>query len=474
MGDPRDPVDRWLSAEVEPLTPRPGTFERISRRAHRRKVRRASMSAAGVAVVIALAASVPGIVSALHPGGGRPAPLAAASSPRPTAAPAITGQGSGGLATQSSSPVPTVPAPASLVNHGPLPANFQPTSITFIGPHTGAVIGQAGIPGHCASRYCTSLAGTDDYGRTWFGVSAPHTGPPDGPSGVGQLRFLDTDNGWAFGPELWVTHSAGAHWVEEQTNGMRVIDLETAGNRAFALFAKCTGSGADFGTGCTSISLYTSLMHSDQWQRVSGPAGSLPPAAAGGSASASLVLAGGRGYVLAPSGELLTGPLTGAAWTIADAQAPCSPGPPWPGGQPTGALLAAGSGQLVLVCTSATSAAGDSQTKAVMRSSNDGTSWTTAGNGPATGIATSVGAAQGNVVVLATDAGLYLSTDGGVSWQLARPGPARATAGQRGFGYVGMTSATQGVALPADAGLHEVFTTADGGSTWQPQAISSP
>jgi hypothetical protein len=472
MGDPRnpigrDPVDHWLNAEVEPLSPPPGTFERISRRAHRRKVMRASMSAAGVAVVIAVAAAVPGIVSALKPHAGPPAAPVAESPPRATAAPTVTGSGSGGLSSQSSSPVATQPPPASLVNHGPLPANFQPTSVTFIGVSTGAVIGQAGIQGHCASTYCTSLAGTITYGGSWFGVSAPHTGPPDGALGVGQLRFLDTDTGWAFGPQLWVTHDAGASWVEEQTNGMRVIDLETAGTRAFALFAKCTGTGANFGTGCTSVSLYTSTAAGNRWQRVSGPAASLPSAAAGQADSASLMLAGSRGYVLAPSGELLSGPITGAAWTVADTQVPCSPGAPGPGGQPTGALMAAGSDQLFLVCTSATSTAGDSQTKVVMRSSNGGTSWSTAGDGLPAGVATSVAAAQGDVVVLATDAGLDLSTNGGVTWQLARPSPAEASAGKHGFSYVGMTSESQGVALPADPGLHEVFITTDGGATWR-------
>jgi hypothetical protein len=474
MGDPRNPIDHWLNAEVEPLTPQPGTFERISRRAHRRKVRRASLSAAGVVVVIAVAAAVPGIVSTLNANPGRPAPPVAANSPRPTAAPAITGQGTGHAASQSSSPVAGAEPPSSLRHGSVVPANFQPTSVTFIGGFTGAVIGQAGTPGHCATPYCTSLAGTNDYGRTWFGVSAPRTGAPDGAQGVGQLRFLNTDNGWAFGPQLWVTHDAGADWQQEKTDGMRVTDLETAGTRAFALFARCKGSGQDFGAQCTSVSLYTSSMDGNQWQQVAGPTASLPPAAAGPAASASLVLAGSRGYLLAPSGELLSGPLTGAAWTIAAAQAPCSPGPPGPGGQPTGALLAAGSGQVILVCTSATNAAGDSQTKVVMQSSNGGTSWSTAADGPSAGIATSLAAAQGNVVVLATDAGLYLSTDGGVSWQLARPGPAGAAAGQRGFSYVGMTSATQGVALPADPGLHEVFVTTDGGTTWQSEAVSSP
>jgi hypothetical protein len=485
MGDPRGPdgrdrVDEWLDADVEPLVPPPGTFERISHRAHRRKVRRASMSAAGVAVVIAAAAAVPGIVSNLNAGTGRPPPPAAASSSRPAAAPTVSRAASGGVASQSSSPVAGGEAPSSLLHGGTVPDNFQPTSVTFIGQFTGAVIGQAGTPGHCATPFCTSLAGTDNYGRTWFGVSAPRIGAPQGSQGVGQLRFLDTDNGWAFGPQLWVTHSAGAHWVQEQTSGLRVIDLETAGSRAFALFAKCTGTGTDFGDHCTSVSLYTSAMDSDQWQRVPGPAGSLPPAATGQPASASLVLAGGRGYLLAPSGELLTGPLTGAAWTIADAQVPCSPGPPGPGGQPTGALMAAGSGELVLVCASGTSTVADSQTKIVMQSSNGGTSWSTAGSAPVTGITTSVAAAQGNVVVLATDAGLYLSANGGVTWQLTQASPAGtgtgagSTAGERGFSYVGMTSATQGVALPADPGLHEVFITTNGGASWQASPVKSP
>jgi hypothetical protein len=471
MGDPKDPVDEWLSTDVEPLAPPPGTFERVSRRAHRRKVRRASVSAAGVAAVIAVAAAVPGIVSTLNANAGPPASPVAANSPRPTAEPTITGQGSGGLASRSSRPVPTASSPASLVNHGPLPPNFRATSITFIGPHTGAVIGQAGTPGHCASKYCTSLAGTTNYGGSWFGVSAPRTGAPDGSQGVGQLRFLDTDNGWAFGPQLWVTHDAGASWRPEQTHGMRVTDLETAGNRAFALFARCSGSGPAFGSTCTSVSLYTSPKDSDQWQLVAGPTAGL--AAAGGrAAAASLVLTAGRGYLLAPSGELLSGPLTGAAWTPADAQAVCAPGPPGPSGQPTGALLAAGPApaggpaRLVVVCANSASPAGDTEVKQLMQSGNGGTSWTSGQQAPQAGIATAL-AVQGNLVVLATDRGIYESANAGASWQLAEPGPAAAAAGARGFSYVGMTSPTQGVALPADPGLHEVFITTDAGASWQ-------
>jgi hypothetical protein len=472
MGNPRDWIDNWLTAEVEPLAPPPGTFERIRRRARRRRVSRAVMSAAGIVIVIAAGVAVPRIATTLQSHGGRVAPPVAANSPQATAHPSVTGQGTGGVSSQSSSPV-TEGQPASLLNPGPVPKNFQPTSVTFIGEDTGAVIGQAGTAGSCASLYCTSLAGTTDYGQKWFGVSAPRTGAPNGPSGVGQLRFLNTEDGWAFGPQLWVTDDAGAHWKQEQTGGMRVTDLETAGDRAFALFATCTGSGADFGANCTGFSLYTSAAGSDQWQRVPGPTENLPRAGTGQPASASLVLAGSQGYLLAPSGELFSGSLTGAAWTTADVRAPCLPGPPGPGGQPTGALLAAGSDHLFLVCNSATNQAGDSQTKVVMQSPDGGASWSTAGDVPPAGIATSLAAAQGNLVVLATDYGLYLSVDDGTSWHLAKPGPAGASAGKRGFAYVGMTSQYDGVALPADSGLGEVFITTDGGSTWQAHSVSS-
>jgi hypothetical protein len=176
---------------------------------------------------------------------------------------------------------------------------------------------------------------------------------------------------------------------------------------------------------------------------------------------------GGTGYVLVPSGELLSGPLTGSGWSVASQQVPCRPGAPGADGQPTGALLAANANRLVLVCTSATSAASDTQAKSVFASTDGGARWSPAGSGLPNGIATSVAIqAQGNLVLLATDLGLYRSGDGGRTWHEVQPSPGRAAAGKSGFSYVGMTSPANGVALPADARLGEIFITTDGGISW--------
>ena len=480
MGNPqdRDRVDAWLNAGVEPLAPPPGTFDRIRRSARRRKAGRALMSGAGIVIVIAAAVAVPRIAPTLFQGHNAPRrPVAVAGTPSVRLASPRRGNES---VNASASPAATQPPASALTPGGssgqPVPANFQPTSVTFVSQDTGAVIGQAGTPGHCGPPkpgICTSLAGTSTYGTTWYGVSAPVTGAPDGSSGVGQLRFLNARDGWAFGPELWVTHTGGASWSREQTYGMRVTDLETSDGQAFAIFASCTGASADYAAHCSSFSLYSSAAESDNWQRVpvAGADMQLP-------GSASLVISGGSGYVLAPSGELLSGPLTGAGWSVASPpvvsrHVRCLPGAPGASGQPTGTLLAGGPAELVLVCTSATSRAGDSQAKLLVESKDGGAHWSAVGTAPRPGIATSLAiVAQANLVVLATDNGIYQSTDGGGSWQLTEPTPSGAPAGEAGFSYVGMTSASNGVALPADASLHEVYVTTDGGASWVARSVS--
>ncbi len=89
------------------------------------------------------------------------------------------------------------------------------------------------------------------------------------------------------------------------------------------------------------------------------------------------------------------------------------------------------------------------------------------------GVGTSLAAAQGDLVVLATTTCIDVSADGGVNWTQAYGSPPGAAAGRGGFSYVGMTDQEHGVAVPADASLHEVFITSDGGGSWQPSSITS-
>jgi hypothetical protein len=466
--EPRDEVDTWLEHEVRPLMPPAGSLDRIRRTARRRKHRRAAIAVAGCAVVIGAAASAPQIVSALQPRRGQSPPVVAQNSPSATAHP----PGSGTKSPQSSQATP-VQQPSdrthlSVTTSGTRPpVNFRPTSVTFVGNGTGglvgAVIGQAGNASHpCATQYCTSLAGTSTYGSSWYGVSAPVTGGATDPSGVSQLRFLNLQEGWAFGPGLWETSQGGWPWQHENTHGALVTDLEAAGDSAFAVFATCSGSGADYASDCTSFSLYSSVAGSQTWSAVPVPA-AFRQMSTSAPSSASLTMTAKAGYLLTPSGQVLTGPVAGGAWQLAGT-APCQPGPAQASGQPADAQLAAWP-SLVLACDSVTSAG--HQTK--IFTSATGAAWAQAGLVPTAGAATSLSASISGQLVLATTAGIYYSSDSGKTWQVARIAGSQP---RGGFSYVGMTTATQGVAVPADSALGEVFVTADGGRTWTGSPIS--
>jgi photosystem II stability/assembly factor-like uncharacterized protein len=463
MTDPHD-LDTWLTAQVRPLPPPPGTFELIRKRARRRKMTRAVAAAAGAAAVIAVAATVPRLVITQLGVGPGPTPNGAALGQTSPARPRHHQATASGPGTASPAATPAAPSP-------PVPANFAATSVTFVGPDTGFVIGQAGTPGRCTGPnpdICTSLAGTGDGGRTWHGVPAPLTGAPDGPAGVSQVRFYDTSTGWAFGPQLWATHDGGQTWQPVSTGGRRVTDLEAAGQRVFAVWARCTGHGADFAAGCTSARLYSAAPDGGSWAPVAGSGTSF--GMSGAASPAALVLTSHRGYLLRPDGMLLSGPVTGPArWRlVTGAAVPCltgaGPASSPPGaGSPGAGLLAAttssGSG-LVLVCPG--TAVGTTQPKTVYTSADGGRSWQKSGPAGQAGTATSVAATGSGTVVLATTEGIQVSTDGGASWA-----PARGTLPAGGFGYVGMTEVSQGVAVPADPGVHAVWFTHDGGRTWQ-------
>ncbi len=474
MTTPRDEIDDWLEGDVQPLSPPSGSLDRIRRRARHRKARQAMVAAAGCAVVVAAAVAVPQLVGGTNPP-GRSNPPIAVGPKQPSVQPSTSQATSSSVGPDSNSSAPIQQQQRSTLStttSGTIPPpHFRPTSVTFVGNAqggvVGAVIGQAGPP--CASQFCTSLAGTSDYGSTWYGVSAPYVAGPNGPAGVSQLRFANLRDGWAFGPALSETSVGGASWQREFTGGQRVIDIEAAaGGPALGLFATCTGTGPAYAANCTSFSLNTSVAGSRKWTPVSVPSGTM---STGQATSASLVVTGTTGYVLAPTGDVLTGPVSGGTWRVAG-HAPCAPGPAQLSGLPSKAQLTTSPQQLLVACaagsTGSPSSTGPMSLTRLYTSPN-GASWQLAGTVQHPSPATSLASGTAGQVVLATTAGIYQSGDSGKTWQQAKLGGA-APAG--GFSYIGMTNASDGVAVPAVSSLGEIFVTSDGGLTWSPSPIS--
>jgi hypothetical protein len=464
-----DNLDSWLTERIEPLAPPSGTFELIKRRARRRKYRRLAITATSAAVIVAAAITVPQVVNLRVLNPSSTSNVAAGAAGNATAA--------GGGRAESSSSAPPASSSESVIGGAPaalpVPGNFRPTSVTFVGTHTGWVIGQALTPGDCATQYCTSVARTDDAGKTWTGVPAPLIGAPDGATGVSQIRFLNLQDGWAFGPELYVTHNGGQTWTQVKTSGLRVTDLETVGSRVFALFASCTGSGTSFTAACTSFTLYSSPAASSDWTPVGPTTSGLTDGTA--DEAASLVLTGSRGFLLSPSGALYAGPVDGSgAWSLVNSiTSSCAVGPAQMDGQPAGALFGAvSSKELILACASGSSGSSGSsasQRKLVYSSPNGGGSWIQIATAPTGGIATSVAASPAESVMLGTNQGIELLPAGDIAWQPARLGAALPPGG---FGYVGMTTDLQGIALPANPASGTVWFTFDGGQSWQPSDIN--
>ena len=471
MDEPRDDVDIWLSERVKPLLPNPGTFERIRKRARRRKLAQVGIAAGGAAVIVAAAVTVPHfVISPVRPTGSTAVPV---TSGRGTPTPQPTHSATPSPTPSASSPSPSTTSAAP----PPVPANFAPSSVTFVSTGVGWVIGQAGTPGTCTGpnpNICTSLATTSNGGATWQGMPAPVAGPPEGARGVSEVRSLDGVNGWAFGPQLYATHNGGQTWTRIDTHGMRVTDLETVSDHTFAVWARCTGTGPGFAAGCTSFSLYSTPAGQDQWSPVPGVTGLTSGVIIGGTqaaSSAQLVLTGSRGYLLAPNGAVYSGPVTSTAgWRPAlghgSPRIGCGlPGPAQANGVPSRSMLAATGTGLVELCSA------QSPRKVLVYSPDGGQTWQPAGSAPPAGTATSLSGTPTGQVLVATTTGIDVSANvagrrDGLRWRsvngAALPG---------GFSYVGMTTSAQGVAIPADTSLHALWFTYDGGRHWQESVV---
>jgi len=171
---------------------------------------------------------------------------------------------------------------------GPVPSGFTAQSVTFVSASEGWALGSA----PCAKKPCTSVVRTLDGGRAWQGIPAPKAPLGNGVTGhgVSRLRFADPRDGFAYGPDLYVTHNGGSTWQRVRLPGA-AGDLEAAHGVVYA---------AVRGTHGREI-IYRSPAVSNHWSRVpglpAGPAGSPPGLGAITlHGSAAWILIGGRLY----------------------------------------------------------------------------------------------------------------------------------------------------------------------------------
>jgi hypothetical protein len=322
----------------------------------------------------------------------------------------------------------------------PVPARFEPQSVTFVSASEGWVLGTA----PCAAKPCTSVVRTLNGGRTWQGIPAPVAALSNlgQGRGVGALRFADSLDGFAYRPDLYVTHNGGSTWNRVRLPGT-IGDLEAAHG---VVYAAVRGSGG-------RERIYRTPAGSNQWSRVAGlpvgpagPSGGLPgPGTITLHGSAAWIFIGGHLYATQ----------TGASW--AQKPVPC-------GTFGVDSLAAYNTQQVTLLC--AGQAGAGSSTKVAYSSHNGGTSFTRAGQAPPGGIGGALAQPRPAHVFIATNSGatwIYASSNGGQTWQTVLTLPD----GGAGLSDFGFTTATQGVAIEGrpDIGSH-LYMTRDSGRIW--------
>ena len=334
-------------------------------------------------------------------------------------------------ATVTTAPGPSLSSSASTPALTQLPTSFAPQSFTAISELTWWLLGSQ----PCSSGACPAILRTTDGGPTFKAIQAP-PGPlatsVSGNVGYSQIRFADANNGFAYGPDLYVTHDGGASWKPVAVGG-RVGDLEISAGEAYAIVTDGAG---------TSGHLMRSPVDQDQWAVV--------PAA--GAVSGGLWVLGHEVIVQSgsdgPRPEVLVSQNGGEGFSRQPAPSPGLP-----------CAFEAQSAQVIWAhCVTGTESG-------IWRSSDYITGFTPvhgAGLAPLPNSA-AFGAAS-NTTAVVGDRQLYRTGDAGQTWTAVGPsGIARWT-------YIGFSDATHGVALGYAGSIapqnEQLFYTTDAGQSY--------
>jgi hypothetical protein len=364
----------------------------------------------------------------------------------------------------------------------PVPAGFDPLSVTFVSPDEGWVAGLA----PCGGASCLTLSRTADGGYTWAEVAAPQASwplaqVPEVDSGL-TVRFADGADGWLVAPlcssggcsgadQLWATHDGAASWsrvtLPVSDGSPQVAALESLHGKVWA--AVYGGQG--------QVELYSSPVDADQWALAATPvaigAGPVP--------TSTLVLHGSSGWFVQDDRTVVGGATLDASgkwvsWT----SVPCA-------GANGAASLAASASvdsplELVALCQEGewgppnpAPAGGTFPSTWLYTSGDDGRSFQAVHQLPQALRGSTVVASPSPGAVFAATGGeaaapsIYASFDGGSTWTSVYTGQAGDA-----VDYLGFTTATQGVAVvvetsgSAGPGGSMLLMTRDGGRSWAP------
>jgi photosystem II stability/assembly factor-like uncharacterized protein len=332
----------------------------------------------------------------------------------------------GGSTTAKKIEAAPAPAPATL------PTHFAPQSFTAISELAWWLLGAGTCPAGTQPP-CGSIILTADGGRHFAAAHAPAASlatDQGGTSGYSQIRFADTHNGFAYGPDLYATHNGAATWKHVEVGGT-VTDLAISAGQVYATVEPAGGGNGK---------LVRSPVGHDSWSTVS----------AAGVVSGGLWTQGPEVIVQSGAGSgigtsLMVSHDGGASFTASPSPSPGLP-----------CIIAAPTPPVVW----ARCATG--MNSGVWRSTDDGAHFTAVvSTGLSLPNSAPFAAASSSTAVVGYQQ-LYRTTDDGATWSQTGPPGIR-------WAYIGFTDATHGVALGfagQNATDERLYYTTDAGQTY--------